>query len=118
MTKRLLRIKVRGAIAISLMFQAQSDAGRRIRFSDTSLTYTCRLVESRKVEMRMRHSRIDTHNPLPPPEQYQYIQLAPGYVKEILKVYDNWDGKEHVPSKLRDLMMVLRIEVSRRYGST
>ncbi|TMI23038.1 hypothetical protein E6H31_00185 [Candidatus Bathyarchaeota archaeon] len=63
----------------------------------------------------MRRSRIDTHNPLQPPEPYQYIQLAPGFVREVLEIYDNWDGREHIPSKLKELMMVLRIEVSRRY---
>jgi len=65
--------------------------------------------------IRTKRSRINTHNPLPSPEPYQYIQLAPGFVREVLEVYDSWDGREHVPFKLRDLMMVLRIEVSRHY---
>lgn len=61
--------------------------------------------------------RINTHNSLQLPDKYQYIQLAPGYVREILEIYDQWDGKKHVPSKVQDLMMVLRIEVDRRYKS-
>ena len=67
--------------------------------------------------LRTRRPRINTHNPLPAPERYEYIRLAPGFVREILEAYDQWDGKEHVPSKVQELMMVLRIEVSQRYGS-
>jgi hypothetical protein len=42
--------------------------------------------------------------------------LAPGYAKEALEAYDTWENKEKVPMKVQELMMVLRIEVSRRYG--
>ena len=66
--------------------------------------------------LRLR-SRINTHNQLQAPTTYDYIQLAPGYVREAVDSYDNWDGREHVPSKLKELMMVLRIEVSIRYES-
>jgi hypothetical protein len=45
----------------------------------------------------------------------EYIELAPGFVREVVDVYDTWDGKEAVPMKLQELMMVLRIEVSRLY---
>ena len=45
----------------------------------------------------------------------EYIGLAPGFAKEVLEIYDSWDGKESVPMKLKELMMVLRIEVSKRY---
>ena len=45
----------------------------------------------------------------------EYIWLAPGFVKEVLEVYEAWEGKEAVPMKVKELMMVLQIEVSRRY---
>jgi hypothetical protein len=64
---------------------------------------------------RTRHSRINTHNPLPAPERNEYVELAPGFVREVLEVYDRWDGKDPVPSKVQELMMVLQIEVERRY---
>ena len=42
----------------------------------------------------------------------EYIGLAPGFAKEVLEVYESWEGKESVPWKVKELMMVLRIEVS------
>ena len=59
--------------------------------------------------------KINTHNPLSPPQTYEHIQLAPGYVREALEAYEQWDGKESMPFKLKELFMVLRIEVDRRY---
>jgi hypothetical protein len=47
---------------------------------------------------------------------YEYIMLAPGYAKEALEAYDTWENKEKAPMKVQELMMVLRIEVSKRYG--
>ena len=41
--------------------------------------------------------------------------MAPGFVRDVLEVYETWEGKEAVPMKVKELMMVLRIEVSRRY---
>ncbi len=46
---------------------------------------------------------------------FDYIRLAPGFVREVLDVYESWNGKDRVPMKIQELMMVLRIEVSRRY---
>jgi hypothetical protein len=46
----------------------------------------------------------------------EYIGLAPGFVREVVEVYDAWKGKDSVPMKVQELMMVLRIEVSRRYN--
>jgi len=46
---------------------------------------------------------------------FEYIQLAPGFAREVLDVYDAWQGKMDVPMKVQELMMVLRIEVSRLY---
>ena len=43
----------------------------------------------------------------------EYIQLAPGFVKEVVETYESWDWKEPVPMKIQELMMVLRIEVTR-----
>ena len=63
----------------------------------------------------MRRGRINTHNPLLPPDAYDYIRLAPGYVREAVEAYDNWTGNEQVPAKVKELIMVLRIELSRRY---
>lgn len=72
---------------------------------------------SSKDLIRARHrSKINTHNPLSPPERYEHIQLAPGYVREALEAYDHWDGKDSVPFKLKELLKVLRIEVDRRYS--
>jgi hypothetical protein len=45
----------------------------------------------------------------------EYIELAPGFVREVVDVYDKWEGKENVPMKAQELMMVLEIEVSRLY---
>ncbi len=45
----------------------------------------------------------------------EYIELAPGFVREVVDVYDEWEGREAVPMKIQELMMVLRIEVSRLY---
>ena len=43
--------------------------------------------------------------------------MAPGFVREVLDVYDAWNGKKSVPTKVEELMMVLRIEVSRLYAA-
>ena len=45
----------------------------------------------------------------------EYIWLAPGFAKEVLEVYQGREGKESVPMKVKELMMVLQIEVSKRY---
>jgi hypothetical protein len=45
----------------------------------------------------------------------EYIWLAPGFAKEVLEVYENWEGKESVPMKVKELMMVLQIEVAKLY---
>ena len=45
----------------------------------------------------------------------EYIELAPGFVREVVDAYETWKGKEAVPMKIQELMMVLRIEVSRLY---
>ena len=46
----------------------------------------------------------------------EYICIAPGFAKEVLEVYDDWETKEGVPMKVQELMMVLRVEVSRLYN--
>jgi hypothetical protein len=63
----------------------------------------------------MRRGRINTHNPLPLPDPYGYIKVAPGYVRDAVEAYDNWTGNEQVPAKVKELIMILRIELSRRY---
>jgi hypothetical protein len=46
----------------------------------------------------------------------EYIWLAPGFVREVVDRYYEWEGKEAVPMKLKELMMVLQMEVDRRYN--
>lgn len=36
-------------------------------------------------------------------------------MKEVLEIYESWEGKDSAPLKVKELMMVLQIEVSRRY---
>ena len=45
----------------------------------------------------------------------EYIGLAPGFVREVLEVYETWEGKESVPMKVKELMLIFRIEVRKRY---
>ena len=47
--------------------------------------------------------------------QSVYIHLAPGFVKEVLEMYDNWEGRDAAPNRVKELMMVLQIEVDRLY---
>jgi len=46
----------------------------------------------------------------------KYIGLAPGFAREVLEIYEAWHGKEAVPWKVKELMLVLQIEVNRRYN--
>ena len=41
--------------------------------------------------------------------------MAPHCVKEVLEIYDTWNGKDGVPAKIQELMMVLEIELSELY---
>ena len=43
------------------------------------------------------------------------IELAPGFVREVVAAWEAWDGKESAPMKLRQLMLNLRIDVHRLY---
>jgi hypothetical protein len=45
----------------------------------------------------------------------EYIQLARHFVKEVLEIYEGWNGKAGVPPKVQELMMVLQIELSDRH---
>ena len=45
----------------------------------------------------------------------EYIGLAPGFAKEVVDVYEAWEGREAAPMKLQQLMLNLRIEVAKRY---
>ncbi len=40
--------------------------------------------------------------------------MAPHFVREVLEIYDAWKGKDGVPLKIQELMMVLEIELSER----
>jgi hypothetical protein len=46
----------------------------------------------------------------------EYIGLAPGFAREVLEIYEAWEGKEALPWKVKELMLVLQIEVNRRYN--
>jgi hypothetical protein len=41
-----------------------------------------------------------------------YIYLTTWFVGEVLDAYENWNGKDNVPKKIQELMMVLEIEAS------
>ena len=43
------------------------------------------------------------------------IELAPGFVREVVEVWEAWEGKENAPMKLQQLMLNLRIDVHRLY---
>lgn len=47
--------------------------------------------------------------------ELDYVRLAPGFAREVLEIYENWEGKESAPMKLRELMMVIEIEVNKLY---
>ncbi|HMB67239.1 MAG TPA: hypothetical protein VKM96_04760 [Candidatus Bathyarchaeia archaeon] len=44
-----------------------------------------------------------------------YIELAPGFVREVVEVWDAWEGRNSTPLKLQQLMLNLRIDVHRLY---
>ena len=46
----------------------------------------------------------------------EYIGLAPGFVREVLDVYEAWEARESVPMKVKELMLIFRIEIARRYS--
>jgi hypothetical protein len=46
---------------------------------------------------------------------FDYIRLLPEFVREVLDAYESWNGKDSVPLKLQELMMVLQIEASHKY---
>jgi len=43
------------------------------------------------------------------------IELAPGFVREVVEVWEAWEGREVAPLKLKQLMLNLRIDVHRLY---
>lgn len=47
--------------------------------------------------------------------ELDYVRLAPGFAREVLQIYENWEGNDTVPMKLRELMMVIEIEVNKLY---
>ena len=45
-----------------------------------------------------------------------YVRLAPGFAREFLEIYENWEERDQVPVKVRELMMmVIEIEVNKLY---
>jgi len=44
-----------------------------------------------------------------------YIELAPGFVREVVEVWDAWEARKSTPLKLQQLMLNLRIDVHRLY---
>jgi len=47
--------------------------------------------------------------------ELDYVRLAPGFAREVLEIYENWDGRDTVPMMVRELMMVIEIEVNKLY---
>ncbi len=47
--------------------------------------------------------------------ELDYVRLAPGFAREVIEIYENWEGKDTVPMKVRELMMVIEIEVNKLY---
>jgi hypothetical protein len=47
--------------------------------------------------------------------ELDYVRLAPGFAREVLEIYENWEGKDSAPMRVKELMMVIRIEVSKLY---
>ena len=47
--------------------------------------------------------------------ELNYVRLAPGFAREALEIYENWEGRDKVPVKVRELMMVIGIEVDKLY---
>jgi len=47
--------------------------------------------------------------------ELDYVRLAPGFAREVLEIYESWEGKESAPIKVRELMMVIEIEVNKLY---
>jgi len=33
------------------------------------------------------------------------------FAKEVLEIYENWEGKESLPMRIKELMMVIKMEV-------
>lgn len=47
--------------------------------------------------------------------ELDYVRLAPGFAREVLEIYENWEGRDKVPVKVRELMMVIGIEIDKLY---
>ena len=47
--------------------------------------------------------------------ELDYIRLAPGFAKEVVEIFENWEGKDSVPIRIKELMMVIEIEVDKLY---
>ena len=47
--------------------------------------------------------------------ELDYVRLAPGFAREVLEIYENWEGKDSAPMKVKELMMVIEIEVNKLY---
>ena len=47
--------------------------------------------------------------------ELDYVRLAPGFAREVLEIYENWEGRDKVPVKVRELMIVIGIEIDKLY---
>jgi len=45
----------------------------------------------------------------------EYIQIARHFVQEVLETYEAWIGKDGVPPKVQELIMVLQNELYNRH---
>ena len=45
----------------------------------------------------------------------EYITLTTWFVRQVLDACEGWDGRDAMPPKLQELMMVLQIEADSRH---
>jgi len=44
-----------------------------------------------------------------------YIRITTWFVRQVLDAYENWDGRDNVPPKIEELIMVLQNEALHRH---
>ena len=47
--------------------------------------------------------------------ELDYVRLAPGFAREVLEIYENWEDKDTLPVMVRELINVIEIEVNKLY---
>jgi len=44
-----------------------------------------------------------------------YIRITTWFVRQVLDAYENWNGKDTVPMKIQELIMILQNEATQRH---